>query len=61
MLVNVKIDVSGYKYITMSHTSLVLFNPNSTAKAKLAILAFLYCREFVKTLNSEELKLMDPF
>ena len=41
MLVNVKLDISGYQ--------LVSFILNSTAKTKLAILAFLYCVVFVKT------------
>ena len=41
MLVNVKLDISGYQ--------LVSFIFNSTAKTKLAILAFLYCVVFVKT------------
>ena len=36
-------------YISVSHSSLVLFTSNVTTKMKLAIWAFLYCGEFVKT------------
>ena len=36
-------------YILRLQTSLVLFISYGTAKMKLAILAFLYCGEFVKT------------
>ena len=50
ILVNVKLDISGYKRITFQDCilSLVLFISNGTAETKLAILAFLYCGEFVK-------------
>ena len=37
-------------YFRVVHISLIHFLSNGTAKTKLAILAFLYCAEFVKTL-----------
>ena len=40
-----------YDYISRLQTSLVQFLSNDTAKTKLAILAFLYCGEFVKNLT----------
>ena len=39
-------------YILGLKTSLILLISNGTAKRKLAILAFLYCREFVKNSNA---------
>ena len=50
MLVNVKLDISGYKRITLQGCifSLVLLISNGTDETKLAILAFLHCGEFVK-------------
>ena len=47
MLVNVKLNVSGYKGITFQG-SLVKLILNGTAKTKLAILPFFYCGEMVK-------------
>ena len=37
-----------WDYIVRLLTSLFMFFSNGTAKMKLAILAFLYCKEFVK-------------
>ena len=54
ILVSVKLDVSWFKEgcISRLQTSLLLLILNSTAKMKLAILAFLCSGEFVK--NSVE-------
>ena len=50
MLENVKLyQLVQEHYIWRLQTSLVLFISNGTAKTKLAIFAFLYCEEFVKT------------
>ena len=51
IVANVKFDASLYKRIIFLRlqTSLVLFISCGTVKPKLAILAFLYCEEFVKT------------
>ena len=46
MLVNVKLDISGCNRITFH--IFVNFLCSSTANAKLAILIFLYCGDFVK-------------
>ena len=50
MLVNVKLDISGYRKITFSklQTSLVKLIFNGTAKTNLVILTFLCCWEFAK-------------
>ena len=50
ILVNVKLDVSGYRidYISRLQTSLVKLILNGTAKTKLEILAFLYSGEIMK-------------
>ena len=56
MLVNVKLEIKGwmritfhgYIYIYILLDKLIL---NGTAKMKLAMLAFLYCREFVKNFD----------
>ena len=45
LLVNVELD----HYISRLQTSLILLISNDSAKTKLAILAFLYCEEFMKT------------
>ena len=42
-LINAKLDKSGYCRLHWA-----IFLPNGIAKTKLAILAFLYYREFVK-------------
>ena len=48
MLVNIKLDISGCNRVTRLQSSLIHFLSNSLDKTKLAILAFLYCGEFVK-------------
>ena len=47
VLVNVKLDVTGYKRI-MFQVCRLWFISNGTAKTKLAILASFYCDKFVK-------------
>ena len=49
MLVNAKLDVSGYKNIMCQGCRLHYFISNGRAKTELAILAFLHCGEFVST------------
>ena len=46
MLINVKLDITGFKSITFWDYT---FHWQETAKTKLTILSFLYCSEFVKT------------
>ena len=52
MIVNVKLDITGSKSITFENYKMYfscLFVMAQLNKRKLAILAFLYCGEFVKT------------
>ena len=51
MPVNVKLNVSQYKSFTFQCCKFVLQIFNGTAKTKMAILAFLYCEEFVNNFN----------
>ena len=50
MLVNLTLEIKGFyeDYISMLHAFFDLLTFNDRAKMKLAILAFLYCGEFVK-------------
>ena len=48
MLANIKLDISMDVHISRLPTSSVQFPCSGIAKTKLAILAFLYCGEFVK-------------
>ena len=48
MLVNLKFDVSGYERLK---TSLDLFISYGTADMKLAILAFLYCEQYLEIIE----------
>ena len=59
MLINVKLDVIGFKSITFLRLqiSLILFLSQETAKTKLSILSFLYSSEFVKNLDCDRFTL----
>ena len=48
VLVSAKLDSGGYDYISGLQTSVVQLISNDASKTKLAILAFLYCGEFVQ-------------